>query len=169
MPRNKSPRKRKQHKSGKPGRSPADGRIPYRRYPKRFMVSAPPEHGHETPHEFFYDSPEEAIQHCVHLGPQFFLDTLNYPPLVTVIRGFEQHPGDAERAGYDCTDGAMTESIPADQFMTCTELGIMPVSFDPWDKPTDNWADRPDELDCDCDCDCGQYVDFHFTGKIPGL
>ncbi|MFU0923602.1 hypothetical protein ACM26B_22660 [Kluyvera sichuanensis] len=63
----------------------------------------------------------------------------------------------------------MTESIPADQFMTCTELGIMPVSFDPWDKPTDNWADRPDELDCDCDCDCGQYVDFHFTGKIPGL
>src|SRR5690606_2587334 len=76
MPRNKSPKKRKQHKPGKPGRSPADGRIPYRRYPKRFMVSAPPEHGHETPHEFFYDSPEEAIQHCVRLGPQFFLDTL---------------------------------------------------------------------------------------------
>jgi hypothetical protein len=49
--------------------------------------------------------------------------------------------------------------------MTCTELGIMPVSFDPWDKPTDNWADRPDELDCDC----RQYVDFSFTGKIPGL
>src|SRR5690606_41589448 len=81
MPRNKSPKKRKQHKPGKPGRSPADGRIPYRRYPKRFMVSAPPEHGHETPHEFFYDSPEEAIQHCVRLGPQFFLDTLNVAPL----------------------------------------------------------------------------------------
>ncbi|XGI79111.1 hypothetical protein ACED16_18990 [Enterobacter hormaechei] len=53
--------------------------------------------------------------------------------------------------------------------MTCTERGIMAVSFAPWDKPTDNWADRPDELDCDCDCDCGQYVDFSFTGKIPGL
>lgn len=34
MPRNKSPKKRKQHKPGKPGRSPADGRIPYRRHPK---------------------------------------------------------------------------------------------------------------------------------------
>lgn len=57
----------------------------------------------------------------------------------------------------------MTESMPVDQFMTCTELGIMPVSFDPWDKPTDNWADGPEKPDCDC----GQYVDFRFTGKIP--
>ena len=169
MPRNKSPRKRKQHKPGKPGRSPADGRIPYRRYPKRFVVSAPPEHGHKTPHEFFYDSPEEAIQHCAHQGPQFFLDTLSYPPLVTVIRGFEQHPGYAERAGYDCTEGAMTEAMPLERFMTLTDLGIITLSFDPWDKTTDNWADRPDELDCDCDCDCGQYVDFSFSGKIPGL
>ncbi|HFH0422631.1 TPA: hypothetical protein ACGHLA_000582 [Salmonella enterica subsp. enterica serovar Bovismorbificans] len=171
MPRNKSPRKRKQHKPGKPGRSPADGRIPYRRYPKRFMVSVPPEHDHETPHEFFYDSTEEAIQHCVRLGPQFFLDTQYYPPLVTVIRGFEQHPGDAEKAGYSCTDGAMTESIPADEFITGQELGLIPVSFAPWDKLTDNWADNIDNIirDCDCDCDCWQYVDFRFTGKIPGL
>ncbi len=72
MPRNKSPKKRKQHKPGKPGRSPADGRIPYRRYPKRFIISAPPEHGHESPHEFFYDSAEEVIQHCVHHGLSFF-------------------------------------------------------------------------------------------------
>ncbi|CAK8742805.1 hypothetical protein SODG_006059 [Sodalis praecaptivus] len=59
----------------------------------------------------------------------------------------------------------MTESMPLDEFMACTELEIMPVSFGPWDKPTDNWADRPNELDCDC----GQYVDFRFTGKIAGL
>ena len=167
MPRNKSPRKRKQHKPGKPGRSPADGRVPYRRYPKHFMISAHPEHTHETPHEFFYDSTEEAIQHCTHRGPQFFIDTLSYPPQVTVIRGFEVHPGDAEKAGYDCIDGAMTESMPLDQFMTFTELEIIPVSFAPWDKSTNNWADSPDELDCDCDC--RQYVDFRFTGKIPGL
>lgn len=129
------------------------------------MVSCPPDTHSNEPDEFFYDTPAEAIQHCVRLGPQFFLDTLGYPPLVTVIRGFEQHLGDAERAGYDCNDGAMTENMPLDEFMTCTELGIMPVSFAPWDKSTDNWADRPEELDCDC----GQYVDFRFTGKIPGL
>ena len=133
------------------------------------MISAHPEHAHETPHEFFYDSTEEAIQHCIHLGPQFFIDTLSYPPQVTVIRGFEIHPGDAEKAGYDCIDGAMTESMPLDQFMTFTELEIIPVSFAPWDKSINNWADSPDELDCDCDCDCGQYVDFRFSGKIPGL
>lgn len=149
MPRNKSPKKRKQHKPGKPGKSPSEGRIPYKAYPKRFVVSTPPEHEHDTPHECFYDSPEEAIQHCVRLGPQFFLDTQYYPPLVTIIRGFEQHPGQADETGYDCIDGAMTESMQADEFITGTELGIIPVSFEPWDKNTDNWADRPDEFDCD--------------------
>ncbi|KAF1366716.1 hypothetical protein FHR25_004819 [Yokenella regensburgei] len=44
----------------------------------------------------------------------------------------------------------MTESMPADQFITGAELGLVLVSFAPWDKHTDNWADRPDELDCDC-------------------
>ena len=168
MARSKSPRKRKPGQSGNPS---ASSRIAAPVYPKRFMVSLPPENDYDNPAEFFYDTPQEAIQHCVRLGPQFFLDTQHCPPLVTIIRGFEQHSGDAEKAGYDCTDGAMTESMPANDFMTCAELGIIPVSFSPWDKPTDNWADRPDELDydCDCDCDCGQYADFRFTGKIPGL
>jgi len=160
MARNKSPRKRKPGKSGKPS---SMSRIAAPVYPKRFMVSFPPESNDDDPAEFFYDTPEEAIQHCVRLGPQFFLDTQYDPPVVTVIRGFEQHPGQAEEVGYDCTDGAMTESMPADEFIICTELGIIPISFAPWDKPTDNWADRADEFDC------GQYDDFRFTGKIPGL
>ncbi|EJU6137864.1 hypothetical protein N4U50_004316, partial [Salmonella enterica] len=109
------------------------------------MVSAPPEHEYGNPAEFFYDSPEDAIQHCIRLGPQFFLDTQFYPPQVTIIRGFEKHNGQANEAGYDCIEGAMTESMPADQFITGTELGLVPVSFAPWDKHTDNWADRPDE------------------------
>ncbi len=129
------------------------------------MVSFPPDTDGHEPDEFFYDTPAEAIQHCVRLGPQFFLDTQFDPPLVTIIRGFEQHPGEADEAGYDSIDGAMTESMPLDEFIICTELEIMRVSFVPWDKSTDNWADRPDEPDCGC----GQYVDFRFTGKIPGL
>ncbi|EBA1057172.1 hypothetical protein FHC28_24735, partial [Salmonella enterica] len=72
MARNKSPRKRKPSRSGS---SPAAMRIPHRVYPKRFLVSAPPEHEYGNPAEFFYDSPEDAIQHCIRLGPQFFLDT----------------------------------------------------------------------------------------------
>lgn len=166
MARNKSPRKRKPSRSGS---SPAAMRIPHRVYPKRFLVSAPPEHEYGNPAEFFYDSPEDAIQHCIRLGPQFFLDTQFYPPQVTIIRGFEKHNGQANEAGYDCIEGAMTESMPADQFITGTELGLVPVSFAPWDKHTDNWADRPDELDCDCDCDCWQYDDFRSNTKISGL
>ncbi|SMG61897.1 hypothetical protein [Cedecea sp. NFIX57] len=130
------------------------------------MVSFPSGSDDDALAEFFYDSPEEAIRHCVHLGPQFFLDTQPYPPVVTIIRGFEQHAGEADEAGYDCTEGAMTESIPVNEFMLYTELGVMPVSFEPWDKHTDNWADRPDELDCG---DCGQCEHLYFTGKIPGL
>lgn len=134
MARSKSTRKRK---PGKPGKSPSEGRIPHKAYPKRFMVSAPPQSVFGDPAEFFYDTPAEAMQHCVRLGPQFFLNTQYNPPLVTIIRGFEQHTGEAKKAGYDCTDGAMTESMPADEFITCTELGITPVSFEPWDKHTD--------------------------------
>lgn len=162
MARSKAPRKRKPGKSGKPSVAP----ITPPSYPKRFMVTLPPDtDGHES-NEFFYETPAEAIQHCVRLGPQFFLDTQFYPPQVTIIRGFEQYPGEADETGYDSIDGAITESMPLDEFMTCTDLEIIPISLDPWDKSTDNWADRPD---CDCDCDCGQYVDFRFTGKIPGL
>ncbi|WMU75473.1 hypothetical protein OQ483_24155 (plasmid) [Enterobacter bugandensis] len=158
MARSKAPRKRKPGKSGKP----SVARITPPSYPKRFMVTLPPDTDGHEPDEFFYETPAEAIQHCVRLGPQFFLDTQFYPPQVTIIRGFEQYPGEADETGYDSIDGAITESMPLDEFMTCTDLEIIPISFDPWDKSTDNWADRPD-------CDCGQYVDFRFTGKIPGL
>lgn len=58
----------------------------------------------------------------------------------------------------------MTESIPVVSVHDLYRAG---------DKSTGNWADRPDELDYDYDYDydydCWQYVDFHFTGKIPGL
>ncbi|WGM10824.1 hypothetical protein QE197_19275 [Arsenophonus nasoniae] len=37
--------------------------------------------------------------------------------------------------------------------ITYTELGIIPVSFEPWDKHTDNWADESDN--------------FCFFGKMP--
>ncbi|WGM07006.1 hypothetical protein QE197_25405 (plasmid) [Arsenophonus nasoniae] len=47
----------------------------------------------------------------------------------------------------------ITESLPADEFITYTELGIIPVSFEPWDKHTDNWADESDN--------------FCFFGKMP--
>jgi len=39
------------------------------------------------------------------------------------------------------------------------------ISFVPWDRQTDNWADKLDEPDCDFE----QYGDFRFTSKIPGL
>jgi hypothetical protein len=160
MARSKSPRKRKPGKSGKPS---ANVRVSPPSYPKRFMVSFPPESDYDDPAEFFYNTPEEAIQHCVRFGPQFFLDTQYHPPLVTIIRSFEQHPGQADEAGYDCTDGAMTESMPADVFMVVAGTGVMPVSYAPWDKYTDNWAGRDDEFDCDL------YDDFLSSGKIPGL
>ena len=156
MARNKSPRKRKPSKAGG---TPSVTGIPRPRYPKRFLVSTPPQSVFGDPAEFFYDTPEEAIQHCAQLGPQFFLDTQPYPPLVNIIRGFESSP-----------DGtAIIEYLLADDFIVATELGRVLVSFEPWDKHTDNWADSPDELDCDCDCDCGQCAPFYFTGKIPGL
>ena len=101
MVRSKSPRKRKPGKSGK---SSANVRIVLPSYPKRFMISFPPESDNGDPAEFFYDTPTEAIQHCVRLGPQFF-----YPPLVTIIRGFEQPPGEAEE-----TSGATLEN---DEFL----------------------------------------------------
>ncbi|WGM08318.1 hypothetical protein QE197_22370 (plasmid) [Arsenophonus nasoniae] len=150
MARNKSPRKRKPGKSGRP---PVTSRVTPPVYPKRFMISLPPENDDDRPTEFFYNTPKEAIQHCVRLGPQFFLDTQYYPPLVTIIRGFEQRPDQADDAGYNCTEGVITESLPADEFITYTELGIIPVSFEPWDKHTDNWADRPDN--------------FCFSSKMP--
>jgi len=166
MARNKSPRKRKPGKSGNPSSA---SRITTPVYPKRFMVSFPPESDNDDPAEFFYDTPEEAIQHCVRFGPQFFFDTQPVVPEIHIIRGIEQYPGEADDTGYDCTDGAMTESMPLDVFMVVVGSGVMPVSYAPWDKHTDNWADRDDEFDCDCDCDCGQYDNFRFTGKIPGL
>ncbi|MDR5616710.1 hypothetical protein [Arsenophonus sp.] len=150
MARNKSPRK---HKPGKSGRPTVTSRAPAPVYPKRFMISLPPENDDDRPPEFFYNTPKEAIRHCVQLGPQFFLDTQYYPPLVTIIRGFAQHPGQADDAGYDCIEGVITESLPADEFITYTELGIIPVSFEPWDKHTNNWADRPDN--------------FCFSGNMP--
>lgn len=164
MARNKSPRKRKPSKPGKPGTSPAATRIPHRAYPKRFLVSAPPENDNLAPAEFFYDSQDEAVRHCVALGPQFFLDTQRYPPVVNIIRGFET-PTDADDPDGD----ALIDRLPADVFINCNELGIITISFAPWDKNTDNWADKLDELDCDCDCDCEQHDDFRFTGRIPGL
>ena len=33
------------------------------------------------------------------------------------------------------------ESMPADVFIIATESGMLPVTFDPRDKHTDNWAD----------------------------
>lgn len=81
MARNKSPRKRKPGKSGRPT---VTSRATAPVYPKRFMISLPPENDDDRPTEFFYNTPEEAIRHCVRLGPQFFLDTQYYPPLVTL-------------------------------------------------------------------------------------
>lgn len=66
MARSKAPRKRKPTPSSRPSRPD---------FPKRFLISLPPESAHDDPAEFFYDTPQDAIRHCVHLGPQFFLDT----------------------------------------------------------------------------------------------
>ncbi|EEF4027698.1 hypothetical protein KG996_004921 [Salmonella enterica] len=90
-----------------------------------------------TTTEFFYDTPEEVIRHCVHLGPQFFLDTHFDPPLVCIIRGF---------VPPDSPDGdVVLESMPADVFIIATGTGMLPVTFAPWDKHTDNWADDSDD------------------------
>jgi len=127
MARSKTPRKRKPTPSSR--RSRPD-------FPKRFLVSLPPESDHDDPDEFFYDTPQDAIRHCIHLGPQFFLDTHFDPPLVCIIRGFEPP---------DSPDGdVILVSMPADVFIIATESGMLRVTFAPWDKHTDNWAD-----DCD--------------------
>lgn len=167
MARNTSPKKRKHGKPGKPGISPAANRIPYRVYPKRFLVSVPHENNDHPPAEFFYDSQEEAVRQCVTRGPQFFLDTQRYPPVVNIIRGFEP-PADADDPDGD----ALIEPLPADAFINCTELGIISISFAPWDKTTDNWADSLDYSDDDeygGDDGYELYDPFRFTGKIPGL
>lgn len=131
MARSKAPRKRKPTPSSRraiPG------------YPKRFLVSIPPRSDYDDPDEFFYDTPQDAIRHCVHLGPQFFLDTHFAPPLVCIIRGFEPP---------DSPDGdVVLESMPADVFIIATESGMLPVTFAPWDKHTDNWADDCDDWHC---------------------
>ncbi|HIB9012446.1 TPA: hypothetical protein ACWYG6_005230 [Citrobacter braakii] len=127
MARCKAPRKRKPTPSSRRSRP---------NFPKRFLVSVPPRSDYDDPDEFFYDTPQDAIRHCVHLGPQFFLDTHFDPPLVCIIRGFEPP---------DSPDGdVVLESMPADVFIIATESGMLPVTFSPWDKHTDNWAD-----DCD--------------------
>ncbi|EJG5926601.1 hypothetical protein NAE50_005102 [Salmonella enterica] len=135
MARSKAPRKRKPGNSGKSGKPEAfNSRITY---PKRSLVSLPPESDYDDPTEFFYDTPEEAIRHCVHLGPQFFLDTHLAPPLVCIIRGF---------VPPDSPDGdVVLESMPADVFIIATGTGMLPVTFAPWDKHTDNWADDSDD------------------------
>lgn len=127
MARSKAPRKRKPTPSSR--RSRPD-------FPKRFLVSIPPQSDYDDPAEFFYDTPQDAIRHCVHLGPQFFLDTHFDPPLVCIIRGFE--PPDSPDSDV------VLESIPVDVFIIVTESGMLPVTFAPWDKHIDNWAD-----DCD--------------------
>lgn len=40
--------------------------------------------------------------------------------------GFEQHPGEADEGGYDSIEGAMTESMPLDEFMTLHGTGDNP-------------------------------------------
>lgn len=131
MARSKAPRKRK------PAPAPRRSRP---QYPKRFLVSVPPQSDYDDPAEFFYDTPQDAISHCVRLGPQFFLDTHFEPPLVCIIRGFEPP---------DSPDGnVVLESMPADVFIIATESGMLPVTFDPWDKHTNNWADDCDDWHC---------------------
>lgn len=101
---------------------------------------------------FFITPQKKPYATASDLAPNFSRHQY-YPPLVTIIRGFAQHPGHADDAEYDCIEGVITESLPADEFITYTELGIILVSFEPWDKHTDNWADRPDN--------------FCFSGKMP--
>lgn len=128
MARSKAPRKRKPAPSSR--RSHPD-------FPKRFLVSLPPDSDCAGNTEYFYNTPEEAMRHCVHLGPQFFFDTHFDPPLVCIIRGF---------VPPDSPDGdVVLQSMPADAFILATEAGILSVSFAPWDKHTDNWADEFDD------------------------
>lgn len=128
MARSKATRKRKPAPSSRHSRPD---------YPKRFLVSLPPDNDDDDNIEYFYDTPEEAIRHCVHLGPQFFPDTHFDPPLVSIIRGF---------VPPDSPDGdVVLQAMPADAFIIATEAGILPVSFAPWDKHTDNWADEYDD------------------------
>lgn len=131
MARSKAPRKRKPASASRRSRP---------EYPKRFLVSVPPRSDYDNPAEFFYDTPQDAISHCVHLGPQFFLDTHFEPPLVCIIRGFEPP---------DSPDGnVVLESMPADVFIIATESGMLPVTFNPRDKHTNNWADDCDDWHC---------------------
>ncbi|HAG0017797.1 TPA: hypothetical protein G8O67_005192 [Salmonella enterica] len=143
MARSKAPRKRK---PGKHSKYTSPDMTLYQ-YPKRWLISLPPEFDEEEPVELFYDTPEEAIHYCVRFGPQFFLDTRPAVPEVHIIRGFEQYPGQAAEEDYLCIDGAMIECMPADAFVISCNIGLLSVSFDPWDKHTDNWADRPEEYE----------------------
>ncbi|OAH32759.1 hypothetical protein [Serratia marcescens] len=119
------------------------------RYPKRWMVSLLTENPDDFPVEFFYDQPEEAIRHCVHLGPQYFLDTQHYPPTVNVIRGFEADSSSASYGRFKHLGGAFVVPIPAGEFTIATFTGMLSIFMDPWDPHTENWASRPgdDEFD----------------------
>ncbi|QBY46728.1 hypothetical protein [Arsenophonus nasoniae] len=101
MARNKSPRKRKPVKSG---RLPVTSRATAPVYPKRFMISLPPENDDDRPPEFFYDTLKEAIRHCVRLGPNFSRHAV-LPAASHDYQGFEQRQDQADDAGYDYTEG----------------------------------------------------------------
>ncbi|EPC0219006.1 hypothetical protein ACRV89_004738 [Salmonella enterica subsp. enterica serovar Newport] len=61
MARSKAPRKRK---PGKHSKYTSPDMTLYQ-YPKRWLVSLPPEFDEEEPVELFYDTPEEAIHYCI--------------------------------------------------------------------------------------------------------
>lgn len=146
MARKKTPRKRKPARGSGMITSPEEHQ---HRYPKRWMVSLLTEDPDDFPVEFFYDEPEEAIQHCVHLGPQYFLDTQHYPPTVNVIRGFEADSSSASNGRFKRLGGAFVVPIPAGQFTIATFTGMLSISIDPWDPHTENWASRPGEDEFD--------------------
>ncbi|EBP4586273.1 hypothetical protein VH79_24400 [Salmonella enterica] len=119
MARSKAPRKRRPGKHGKSSFSPDTLDL---RYPKLWLVSVPPESDDEDAVEFFYDTPEEAIDYYVRFGPQFFLDTQPEVPEVYIIRGFEQYSG-SEAQSY--------ENVRQVHFLTTTGLRRNPGNFQP--------------------------------------
>jgi len=96
------------------------------------MVSLLTEDPDDFPVEFFYDEPEEAVRHCVHLGPQYFIDTQHYPPTVNIIREFETGSSSVSDYGrFKRIGGAFVVPIPAGQFTIATFTGLLSISMDP--------------------------------------
>lgn len=119
MATSKKPRKRK------PSRQPMTTSNP------RYLVSTSCGSGHadDDVDETWFSNVDHAIEHCLTFGPQFFLDTAEFPAAVIII--------DALRADGS---GANLSKMPLDIFIPAVESGLLTVHYGPWNPDRGAWC-----------------------------